>query len=606
MNGFSTEKTAFKHRYDSKCTCKQKCPYSERRGCICNGCDTKFEFSQQKVRTVDLIPSTKERDKTFIARQARIVVLLHRQRFSAYNEYANSLLQRHPKDRDLRILLSLYEIEKKIIEEGGQISTLQRLSDVEKELRHPQLAHRHVLTALFLTTKGKILSLNKPKGTALAYYQQALQESLSGTPCCLETPYLLHMSSSVKIHIPNEAGRIGIPSGTLWKEVECQWHRAYTQDAEMRDILDEDSLRDGHSLNFFFPFWKGVHYLCALLRSCPLGGFIFFDCMPCPPESLFKARRLIQWIRINRAYMTLRTRIFFFLYKCDYKLRCAERYTKGSSMWSKVLLRAKTEMQKARDLAMVCTAYARNYDLACELRLHYIDQKLSGHGTVDWVDTQRVSPRLLPFVNEVFAKIGISFSTYRKQRGHGNISQIPITENKSGASNEDSDRTELKKWTINSTPTSCMRKPVCPDNPFPCLPSEDTLSGARSQTVPKELSVLRYISQTSNALPSPSPVEIRTTPLHFAWNPISRNRKDTAHKDRGLQGAVDPDTTAVKSRIDQTRCSTLHEVLQSRSVSGVSTGCSPVPEFDFEFAEKPRNHDPVQFNRGQSRMKKDM
>ena len=398
---------------------------------------------------MDLIPYSKESSKTLIVRQSRIVSLLHCQEFSAYNDYANYLLQRYPNDRDLRTLLSLYDVEKKIILKERR-SAWQDLPAIEQSLRHPELSQRQTLTAFFLTTKGKLLSLDSEKESALGQYEQALHESLLGPSRCLETPYLLHMSSYVRCHVPDDVtGSIRIPSESTLRNMECSWHRAYMQDMDMKDILEEDgSSRDISKLNFF-PSWKGVHYLCVILRSCASGGFLFFDDMPCPLGNLKKAYRLIKLLEQDRGSMSLRTRIGLCMYKCDYNLRIAGRNTHGSDLWFNAMSRANRHIKKAKAL---CKNYrSPNYEMRCELRLHYINQKLSGQDKVNWLDTENLSPLTRSCVSNVLEKtagLGVSVTGYEKPYGNADVGKKSQDRDLTGAiiSNEALYKTNLGQY----------------------------------------------------------------------------------------------------------------------------------------------------------------
>ncbi len=354
--------------------------------CSCNHGDRN---SPLDVLAVDVSPGVKEREKSFIQRQTRIIILLHHQDFVAYNCYVNSLLQKHPRDPDLRILVALYEAEGKVIKKD-HVRATRCLAGIEEQLRQDSLSHRLALTASYLTTKGKVLELVASKNEALSTYEEALQVSLQGQSRCHETPYLLHLCGYSKAHCRNSEGAVQLPSERTWSLIENMKRRACDQHAALKDVMAEDHVADGRSINFFFT-WKPVEYLCTLVRSCLVVGFIFFDQMPCPVTNLPKARALIQNLLEESRFMTPRTRILFRLFRCDYQLRIAGSQEPRSVSWLEAMLRAKKHVQSARELARYCQAYPHIHRAACELRAFYIQQKLDGVEKIDWETSEALS-----------------------------------------------------------------------------------------------------------------------------------------------------------------------------------------------------------------------
>ncbi len=387
---------------------KQTCLHCDK-GDICDDCDRPPDEGRPpdpEVTTVDLIPRNKENSKTFLLRQSRIIFFLHHLEISTYHDYVSYLLQKHPYDPDLQILLSLYETERKMLLKERE-EAWQGLSPIEEALRQPELSHREILTAFFLTTKGKLLAKNSQKGVAIVHYDQALQNCRQGPTLCLENTYLLHMLASAMLHAPNESGKVDVPSECTWRRVESMWYGASMQDFAMKDILDEDSWKQGCSGNFFH-IWKGIHYLCCLIRSCPLGGFLFLDQMSCPRQNLCKAHALIKRLKQDIGVMTLRTKVLFSLFRCYYELRKANLWEAGSEAWVDSLLTAKRRIKNTRDLVKICPTYNATYEILCELRLYYTNQKLAGQEGIDWRKGEDLSPQACSFVMQVLGNHTLS------------------------------------------------------------------------------------------------------------------------------------------------------------------------------------------------------
>ena len=369
-------------------------PRPHCRPCICrDGC-------RLAVSEVDVLPGVKESKKSFIQCQTRIIILLHYQDFVAYNHYVNRLLQKHPSDPDFRILAAVYEAESKVIQKHHAAAT-RCLAGIEKNLRQDSLSHRMALTASYLTTKGKLLELEGNKKEALSIYEEALEVSLLGQSRCHETPYLLFCCGYRKAHGRDSNGTIELPSERTWSLIENMKRRACEQHAALKDIMAEDHAAGGRSINFFFT-WKPVEYVCTLLRSCLLVGFIFFDQMTCPVSNLPKAHALIKKLQKDSGFMTPRTRILFRLFRCDYQLRIAEYYESRSlSAWQKAILRAKKHVEAARELTRFCQAYPHSHEVACELRFFYIQQKLCRAENMDWATNLILSSRTRDWVSRI-------------------------------------------------------------------------------------------------------------------------------------------------------------------------------------------------------------